>query len=198
MWCMYHKNPICWTYWIFNQFLSCAPHKESPLTYGHVVTIIAKALNINFDAYTRKVECSYFTNHAFVRGEVVDAGFRFIPTRSRSCWSDLAGSSRVEEPPLTYQIESDPEEDLPQYQPFGDVPLLTYPLQSAPRSSSDHPPIWDQILNNQIAMQGQLNEMDLHQKQLARRQWKIEYKLNCYFAQSGYSIESPPTTPTDD
>ena len=82
--------------------------------------------------------------------------------------------------------------------PFGEVPLLTYPLQSAPGSSSDHPPIWDQILNNQITMHGQLNEMDLHQKQLARRQWKMEYKLNRYFAQSGYSIESPPTTPTDD
>ena len=76
--------------------------------------------------------------------------------------------------------------------------MLTYPLQSAPGSSSDHPPIWDQILNNQIAMQGQLNEMNLHQKQLARRQRKMEYKLNRYFAQSEYLIESLPTTPTDD
>ena len=170
MWCIYNKKQVCWTYWIFNQLLSCAPRKEAPLTHGHVVTIIAKALNINFDAYTKKVDCSYFTNHAFVRGEVVDVGFRFIPARSRSCWHGITGASRVDEPPTTseYQTESDPEEELPQYQPFGEVPLLTYPLQSAPGSSSDHPPIWDQILNNQIAMQGQLNEMNLHQKQLAR------------------------------
>ena len=129
-----------------------------------MITIVAKALNVDLVGYTRKVECSYFTNHAFVRGEVVDAGFRFIPTRSHSCWRGLAGSTRVVESPPAYQTESEPEEDLPQYQPFGDVPLLTYPLQSAPGSSSDHPPIWDQILNNQIAMQGQLNEMEFHQK----------------------------------
>ena len=99
--------------------------------------------------------------------------FHFIPARSHSYWRGLAGSSRVKESSPAPQTESEPEEDLPQYQPFGDVPLLTYPLQNAPRSSSDHPPIWDQILNNQISMQWQLNEMDLHQKQLARRQWKM-------------------------
>ena len=135
------------------------------MTHGHIVTIIAKALNITFDAYTRKVDCSYFTNHAFMRGEVYDARFRFIPTHSRSCWHGIAGASRIDEPPTTsqYQSESDPEEEeLPHYQLFGEVPLLTYPLQSASGSSRDHPPIWDQILNNQIAMQGQLNKMDLH------------------------------------
>ena len=163
-----------------------------------MITIVAKALNVDLADYTRKVECSYFTNHAFVRGEVVDAGFRLIPTQSRSCWHGLAGSSRVEEPSPAHQTKSESEEELSQYQPIGDVFLLTYPLQSAPGSSSDHPPIWDQILNKQIAMQGKLNEMDLHQKQLARHQRKMEYKLNRYFAQSGYSIKSPPTTPTDD
>ena len=122
------------------------------MTHGHVVTIVAKALNINLGNYTRKVECSYFTNHALVRGEVVDAGFTFIPAHSRSCWRGLPGATRVEEP-VHYAIkeeeeEEDPEEDLPQYQPFEDVPLLTYPLQSAPGSSSDYSPIWDQILNN--------------------------------------------------
>ena len=60
--------------------------------------------------------------------------------------------------------ESDPEEAAPPFTPFGGVPLLNYPLQSAPGSSSDHPPIWDQILNNQLAMQGQLNEMAFHQQ----------------------------------
>ena len=94
--------------------------------------------------------------------------------------------------------EEEPEEDLPPYQPFEDVPLLTYPLQSALGSSSDHPPIWDQILNNQISMQGQLNALERHQQKLNRRQRKMEYKLNKYFAQSGLSIDSPPTTPTDD
>ena len=94
--------------------------------------------------------------------------------------------------------EEESEEDLPQYQPFEDVPLLTYPLQSVPDSSSDHLPIWDQILNNQISMQGQLNALEHHQQKLNRRQRKMEYKLNKYFAQSGYSIDSPPTTPTDD
>ena len=85
MWCIYNRKQVCWTYWIFNQLLSCAPRKDEPLTHGHVVTIIAKALNINLENYTRKVECSYFTNHALVRGEVVDAGFTFILARSRSC-----------------------------------------------------------------------------------------------------------------
>ena len=178
--------------------MSCDPRKDLPLTYGYVITIVVKALNVDLAGYTRKVECSYFTNHAFVRGEVVDVGFHFIPARSRSYWRGLTGSSQVEESSPPHQTESEPEEELPQYQPFGEVPLLTYPLQSAPGSLSDHPPIWDQILNNQIAMQGQLNEMNLHQKHLARRQWKKEYKLNHYYAQFGYSIESPPTTPPDD
>ena len=94
--------------------------------------------------------------------------------------------------------EEEPEENLPPYQPFEDVPLLTYPLQSAPSSLSDHPPIWDQILNNQISMQGQLNALERHQQQLNHRQWRMEYKLDKYFAQRGYLIDSPPTTPTDD
>ena len=77
--------------------------------------------------------------------------------------------------------------------------MLTYvPIQSAPGSSSDHPPIWDQILNNQIAMQGQLNTLDRHQQEMNRRQCKMEYKLNKYFIHTGFSVESPPTTPTDD
>ena len=90
------------------------------------------------------------------------------------------------------------EEELSPYQPFEDVTLLTYPLQSAPGSSSDYPPIWDQILNNQISMQGQFNALERHQQQLNRRQRRMEYKLDKYFAQSGYSIDSPPTTLTDD
>ena len=41
--------------------LACAPRKDAPLTHGHVVTIIAKALNINLANYTRFAEHSYFT-----------------------------------------------------------------------------------------------------------------------------------------
>ena len=93
MWCIHNKKLICWTYWIFNQLLSCAPRKNSPLTHEHVITIVAKALNVDLAGYTRKVECSYFTNHAFMRGEVIDAGFQFIPARSRSCWHGLTRSS---------------------------------------------------------------------------------------------------------
>ena len=80
-----------------------------------MITIVAKALNVDLVGYTRKVECSYFTNHAFVRGEVVDVGFRFIPAQSPSCWHGLAGSSRVEESSPVHQTESELEEELPQY-----------------------------------------------------------------------------------
>ena len=85
MWCIQNKKQVCWTYWIFNQLLTCSPRKDASLTHGHVITIIAKTLNVDLTVYPRKVECSYFTNHALVRGEVCDAGFRFIFARSRSC-----------------------------------------------------------------------------------------------------------------
>ena len=145
------------------------------------------------------VEHSYFTKQAFVRGEIVDAAFRLIPPRSRSCWRGIQGPPPVEEQQHEEsEEESDPKE-LPQYTPFSDVPLLSYPIQSATgASSSAHPPIWDQILDTQIAMQCQLNEIEFQNQQLARRQCKIEYKLNQFFAHSGYPIESPPPTPTDD
>ena len=80
MWCIHNNKQVCWTFWIFNQLLACAPRKDTPLTHGHVVTIIAKALNVNLANYSRVVEHSYFTKHAFVRGEVVDSQFRFIPS----------------------------------------------------------------------------------------------------------------------
>ena len=47
MWCIHNKKPIFWAYWIFNQLLSCAPHKDSPLTHGHEIIIVAKALNVD-------------------------------------------------------------------------------------------------------------------------------------------------------
>ena len=148
------------------------------MTHGHVITIIAKALNVNLANYTRFVECSYFTKQIFARGEIVYATLCLIPPHSRSYWRGIQGPPLVEEQPHDEsEEESDPEE-LPQYTPFGDVPLLTYLIQSATGSSSDHPPIWDQILNNQIVMQRQLNEMEFHNQQLVHRQQKMVYKMN--------------------
>ena len=168
------------------------------LTHGHVITIVAKAFNVDLSNFTRTVECSYFTKQAFVRGEIVDSAFRLIPAKTRSCWRGLAPPPPVEEHPMEEKEESDPEEVAPSYTPFGDVPLLTYPLHSAPGSSSDHPPVWDQILQNQIAMQGQLTEMAQQQQHLTRRQEKMEYKMGQFFAQLGYQIHSPPSPPYDD
>ena len=204
MWCIHNKKPVCWTYWIFNQLLACAPKKDAPLTHGHVITIIAKSLNVNLANHPRVVEHSYFTKQAFIRGEVVDAKFRVIPARKRSCQRGIRRppqddelESEEEEEEEEEEQESEPEAEIPQPTSMDDVPLLTYPIQSAPGSSSEHPPIWDQILNNQIAMQGQLNTLNRHQEEMNRRQRKMEYKLNKYFIYTGFSVDSPPTTPTD-
>ena len=71
---------MCCTYWMFNQLLACTSRKDAPLTHGHLITIVAKALNVNLDNYTHFVEHSYFTKQAFVRGEIVDdAFFLFLP-----------------------------------------------------------------------------------------------------------------------
>ena len=147
MWCIHNKKQVCWTYWIFNQMLACAPRKDAPLTHGHVVTIIAKALNINITNYTRFAEHSYFTKQAFIRGEVVDASFRVIPARSRSCCRGIRrppqDEDSEEEEEEEEEEENEPDEAQPQPTPLGDVPMLTYPIQSEPDSSSAHPPIWD-------------------------------------------------------
>ena len=74
---------------MFNQLLACASRKDAPLTHGHVITFIAKALNVNLDNYTYFVEHSYFTKQAFVRGEIVDAAFHLIPPCSHSCWRGI-------------------------------------------------------------------------------------------------------------
>ena len=82
---------------MFNQLLACALRKDTPLTHGHMITIVVKALNVNLDNYTRFVEHSYFTKQAFVRGEIVDATFRLIPPHSHSCWRGIQGAPLVEE-----------------------------------------------------------------------------------------------------
>ena len=107
-------------------------------THGHVITIVAKAFNVDLSNFTRTVKCSYFTKQAFVRGEIIDSAFWLIPAKIRSCWRGLAPPPPIEEHSMEEEEESDPEEAAPSYTPFGDVPLLTYPLQNAPGSSSDH------------------------------------------------------------
>ena len=94
----------------------------------------------------------------------LDSAFHLIPAKMRSCWRGLALPPPVEDHPMEEEEESDPKDAVPPFTPFDGVPLLTFPLQSAPGSSSDNPPIWDKILNNQLAMQGQLNEMAFHQQ----------------------------------
>ena len=54
------------------------------MTYGHIITTIAKSFNVYFNA-----PCSYFTKQAFVRGDIVDASFHFIPAHTRSCWKGI-------------------------------------------------------------------------------------------------------------
>ena len=166
-----------------------------------MVTIIVKSLNNNLTNHPRVVEPSYFTKQAFIRGEVIDVKFHVIPTRKRSCWHGIRRPLQDEESESEDEEEQEEpalEEVQPPPTPLGDVPLLSYPIQSEPGTSSDHPPIWDQILNNEIAMQGQLNTLDRHQQEMNRRQCKKEYKLNKYFIYIGFTVESPPTTPTDD
>ena len=113
MWCIHNKKQVCWTYWVFNQLLACAPRKDAPLTHGHMITIIAKALNVNLANYTHFFKCSYFTKQAFVRGEIVDAAFRLIPPHSHSCWRGIQGPPSVEEQPHDESEEESDSEELP-------------------------------------------------------------------------------------
>ena len=103
-------------------------------------------MNINLANYTRFAEHSYFTKQAFIRGEVVDACFPMIPARSWSCWWGIRRPPQEEEEAKEEEAEeeeeeSEPKETQPQPTPLGDVPMLTYPIQSELGTSSDHPPI---------------------------------------------------------
>ena len=93
------------------------------LTHGHVITIIAKAFNVDLSNITRTVECSYFTKQAFVHGEIVDSAFGLVPAKTRSCWRGLAPPPPVEEHPMEEEEEFDPEEAAPPFTPFGDTQL---------------------------------------------------------------------------
>ena len=115
--------------------LTCAKRKDAPLTHGHVVTIIAKSLNINLDDFTRVVDCSYFTKQAFVRGKVVDATFQLILVRSRSCWRGLA----CPPPVVKEQVEDEQEEEDSQGgEPHDTVPFLPYSMPSGSSSRESH------------------------------------------------------------
>ena len=98
MWCIHNNKQVSWTYWLINQLLTYASHKDAPLTHRYVITIVAKALNLNLDNYTHFVECSYFTKQAFIRGEVVDATFLLIPAPSHSCLRGLERPTPIKEP----------------------------------------------------------------------------------------------------
>ena len=105
-----------------------------------MITIIAKSLNVDLSNFNRIVECSYFTKQAFIRGEVVDASFRLTPAKMRSCWKGIEQPPAVEEHYAKEEEETDPEEEEPTYTPFGDVPMLPYPIRMDAGGSSSAPP----------------------------------------------------------
>ena len=157
MWCIHNRKQVCWTYWIFHQLLSCTPRQYALLTHGHVITIIAKALNLELDDFPKVVECSYFTNQAFVRGEVVDAAGQLIPARSRSCWLGVACPSDAAV--------------LPEDEPTADVaPPSNAPSQpSASGSSNADSQLLTQILDNQRLIQRTLHGLEASNQQMDRR-----------------------------
>ena len=69
--------------------MQCASRKDVPLTHGHVITIIAKAFNVDFAVVDHVAPCTYFTKQALVRGEVVDASFCLVPAYTRSYWKGI-------------------------------------------------------------------------------------------------------------
>ena len=128
MWCIHHKQQVSWTYQIFNQLLACALRKDVPLTHSHVITIIAKSLNVDLSNFNRIIECSYFTKKAFIHGKDVDSSFCLIPTKMRSCWKGIEQPPSVEEHYVEEEEETNPEEEEPTYRPFSDVPMLPCPI----------------------------------------------------------------------
>ena len=86
------------------------------------MTIIAKALNVNLANYSRVVEHSYFTKHAFVRGEVVDSTFRFIPSTKRSCWRGIRKPPQDEDSEEEEADEEEVEEEEEESEPEAEIP----------------------------------------------------------------------------
>ena len=169
IWCSHnYKKQVCWTYWIFNQLLTCAIRKNVPLTHSHVITIIAKTLNTNFDDFDCVVECSYFTKQAFVRGEFVDASFHLVPAHIRSCWKGIlhpyVAGHQDDEPYVRVDVHKEKpiigDEEYLEEAPHHDAPFPLYPMHKGASGSSSHDfPIWEPVLENQREMQHQLNGM---------------------------------------
>ena len=140
------------------------------MTHGHVITIIAKAFNVDFAPVDHVAPCTYFTKQALVRGEVVDASFHVVPTHTRSCWKGIPhphfSGAHDEEDHAQVGIIGDiaqgternvGDDDWPQ----DDVPLPSFPTHGGASGSSSHDlPIWEQVLAKQRAMQQQLNGME--------------------------------------
>ena len=58
------------------------------------------------------------------------------------------------------------------------MPIPSFPTQGGVSGSSSHNlPLWEQVLANQRAMQQQLNGMEAFNRQLARCQHWMEYKM---------------------
>ena len=141
--------------------MTCALCKDAPLTHGHVVTIIPKALNVNLDDFTHVVECSYFTKQAFVRGEVIDSAFRSILAWSRSCWRCLACPQPIAADAIEEEDENKVKEEEEKEPQAGEPHTTVHvPQGDASGSSSSQSHLLEQILENQRAMQHQLNGME--------------------------------------
>ena len=62
--------------------------------------------------------------------------------------------------------------------PQDDMPLPSFPAHGSASGSSSHDlPLREQVLANQRAMQQQLYRMETFNRQLARRQRRIEHRI---------------------
>ena len=191
IWCIHNRKQVYWAYWIFNQFLQCASRKDILLTHGHIITIIAKAFNVDFAQVDHVAPCTYFTKQALVRGEVVNASFRVVPAHTRSYWKGIphphfVGQQHDEEHAKVGHVQEDVQgedqgkgdatrqEEWPQ----DDPPIPPFTTQGSASGSSSHEmPIWEQVLGNQHAMQHQLTALETSNRQLYHRQRQMEYKM---------------------
>ena len=171
--------------------MQCASRKDVPLTNGHIITIIAKAFNVDFAQIDHVAPCIYFTKQA----------------HTRSCWKGIphphfVGAQDEEEHAQVGYVGDGAqgnEHNIGDAEwPQDDVHLPYFPTHGGASGSSSHDlPLLEQVLANQRVMQHQLTSMENFNRQLARRQHRMEYKMQQYFARCGYHIESPPPSPSD-
>ena len=121
--------------------MQCANRKDVPLTHGHIITIIAKAFNVDFAAVDLVAQCTYFTKQALMRGEVVDASFHLVPAHTHSCWKGIphphfAGDQDDEEHAQVAHVGDDVhkkeqnmgDEENQENVPQDDAPIPSYPM----------------------------------------------------------------------